>query len=71
MQFGIISCLFRQTNVIWVLYAFGISKLMDLRFQRALPGQAPPRKLHDPPALVASPGGSLLLTLGYGHRNQL
>ncbi|TFK76758.1 glucosyltransferase [Pluteus cervinus] len=52
--FGIISCSFRQTNVIWVLYAFASSQLMELRFRRALPGQPPPKKLHDPPALAAS-----------------
>ncbi|KAF9243830.1 glycosyltransferase family 59 protein [Melanogaster broomeanus] len=44
---GVLSCFFRQTNVIWVLYAFGISQLMRLRFTR---GKV---LLHDPPALSA------------------
>ncbi|KAG5651558.1 hypothetical protein H0H81_008236 [Sphagnurus paluster] len=53
---GLISCTFRQTNVVWVLYAYASSQLMYLRFRRAAPGAAPPKKLHDPPALVAGPG---------------
>ncbi|KAI0262646.1 alpha-2-glucosyltransferase Alg10 [Russula aff. rugulosa BPL654] len=32
---GIISCTFRQTNIIWVLYAYASSQLMHLRFRRA------------------------------------
>lgn len=52
---GLISCTFRQTNVVWVLYAYASSQLMYLRFRRAAPGAAPPKKLHDPPALVAGP----------------
>ncbi|KIJ22240.1 glycosyltransferase family 59 protein [Paxillus involutus ATCC 200175] len=48
--FGVISCFFRQTNIIWVMYAFAISQLMRLRFKR---GNA---SLHDPPALSAGPG---------------
>ncbi|KAG6866879.1 hypothetical protein C0991_008816 [Blastosporella zonata] len=52
---GLISCTFRQTNVIWVLYAYASSQLMYLRFRRAAPGAAPPKKLHDPPALAAGP----------------
>ncbi|KAG2156533.1 glycosyltransferase family 59 protein [Suillus bovinus] len=47
---GIVSCLFRQNNVIWVLYAYAASQLMRLRFKR---GDA---KLYDPPALGAGPG---------------
>ncbi|KAG1783601.1 glucosyltransferase [Suillus placidus] len=47
---GIVSCLFRQNNVIWVLYAYAASQLMRLRFKR---GHA---ELHDPPALGAGPG---------------
>ncbi|KAH9982705.1 glucosyltransferase [Lactifluus volemus] len=45
---GIISCVFRQTNIIWVLYAYGSSQLTYLRFRQ-------PAKLHDPPALAAEP----------------
>ncbi|KAG1773015.1 glucosyltransferase [Suillus occidentalis] len=47
---GIASCLFRQNNVIWVLYAYAASQLMRLRFKREHAG------LHDPPALGAGPG---------------
>ncbi|KAG8220068.1 hypothetical protein J3R82DRAFT_1086 [Butyriboletus roseoflavus] len=47
---GVISCLFRQTNIIWVMYAFAASQLMRLRFRR---GNI---LLHDPPALSAGPG---------------
>jgi len=49
-QLGLISCTFRQTNIVWVLYAYGSSQLMWLRFRRG--GE----KLHDPPALEARPG---------------
>ncbi|KAI0067958.1 glucosyltransferase [Artomyces pyxidatus] len=52
---GALSCAFRQTNVVWVLYAYGASSLMYLRFRRAPPGGPPPRKLYDPPALAAGP----------------
>ncbi|KAJ7102367.1 glucosyltransferase [Mycena belliarum] len=52
---GFISCTFRQTNVIWVLYAYASSQLMYLRFRRAAPGAKPFAKLHDPPALDAGP----------------
>ncbi|KAF5312845.1 hypothetical protein D9619_003418 [Psilocybe cf. subviscida] len=52
---GAVSCTFRQTNIVWVLYAYASSQLMYLRFRRALPGQPEPTKLHDPPALTASP----------------
>ncbi|KAG1787833.1 glycosyltransferase family 59 protein [Suillus plorans] len=47
---GIVSCFFRQNNVIWVLYAYAASQLMRLRFKRGND------KLHDPPALGAGPG---------------
>ncbi|KAJ7275481.1 glucosyltransferase [Mycena haematopus] len=53
---GLISCTFRQTNVIWVLYAYASSQLMYLRFRRAPPGAKPFNQLHDPPALSASLG---------------
>jgi len=51
---GLLSCTFRQTNIIWVLYAYASSQLMHLRFRRAAPGQNL-TKLHDPPSLVAGP----------------
>ncbi|KAG1715800.1 hypothetical protein ID866_1376 [Astraeus odoratus] len=58
---GIISCFFRQTNIVWVLYAFSASQLMRLRFKR---GDV---LLRDPPALLASPGDfiSSILSLPY------
>ncbi|KAF9458345.1 glucosyltransferase [Collybia nuda] len=56
---GLVSCTFRQTNVIWVLYAYALSQLTYLRFRRASPGAEPPKKLHDPPALAAGPGDLL------------
>ncbi|KAJ7693638.1 glucosyltransferase [Mycena rosella] len=52
---GLLSCTFRQTNVIWVLYAFASSQLMYLRFRRAAPGAKPFNQFHDPPALDAGP----------------
>ena len=58
MQLGFISCTFRQTNIIWVLYAYASSQLTYLRFRRALPGAEEPDKLHDPPALAAGPRSS-------------
>jgi len=54
-QLGSISCTFRQTNIVWVLYAYGSSQLMWLRFRRG--GE----KLHDPPALEARPGECLVV----------
>lgn len=55
-QLGLVSCTFRQTNIVWVLYAFASSQLMYLRFRRPIPGKPPLAKLHDPPALEAGPG---------------
>ena len=55
-QAGVISCTFRQTNVVWVLYAYASSQLVDLRFRRDRPGGIPRAKFHDPPALEAGPG---------------
>ncbi|KAH7915149.1 glycosyltransferase family 59 protein [Hygrophoropsis aurantiaca] len=46
---GGISCVFRQTNIIWIVYAYAASQLMHLRFKRG------PVTLHDPPALSAGP----------------
>ncbi|KAF8592061.1 glycosyltransferase family 59 protein [Ramaria rubella] len=48
---GLLSCGFRQTNIIWVVYAFAISQLTVQRWKRN--GEGP--KLYDPPALQASP----------------
>ncbi len=58
MQLGLISCTFRQTNIIWVLYAYASSQLTYLRFRRAPPGAEAPAKLHDLPALGAGPRSS-------------
>ncbi|KAI0757334.1 glucosyltransferase [Daedaleopsis nitida] len=52
---GLVSCTFRQNNIIWVLYAYASSQLVYLRFQRAAPNAKPPLKLHDPLALEARP----------------
>ncbi|KAI0308030.1 alpha-2-glucosyltransferase Alg10 [Multifurca ochricompacta] len=52
---GIISCAFRQTNIIWVLYACASSQLVHLRFRRAPSSGTRPPKFYDPPALVAGP----------------
>ena len=49
------SCTFRQTNIIWVVYAYASSQLMSLRFRRSPQGSPPPEMLHDPPALAAAP----------------
>ncbi|KDR84862.1 hypothetical protein GALMADRAFT_233298 [Galerina marginata CBS 339.88] len=50
---GLVSCTFRQTNIVWVLYAYASSQLMYLRFRRTAAGEA---RLHDPPSLSAGPG---------------
>ncbi|EIM92928.1 glucosyltransferase [Stereum hirsutum FP-91666 SS1] len=52
---GLISCTFRQTNIIWVLYAYASSQLMYLKYRRVGNDGKPPAKLHDPPALDAGP----------------
>ncbi|KAH9836500.1 glucosyltransferase [Rhodofomes roseus] len=52
---GAVSCTFRQNNIVWVLYAYASSQLMYLRFRRTPPGARPLAKLHDPPALDATP----------------
>ena len=49
-QLGLISCTFRQTNIVWLFYGFFSSQLMFLRFRRD------GARLLDPPALTASPG---------------
>jgi alpha-1,2-glucosyltransferase len=51
-----VSCLFRQTNVIWVLYAYATTQVMHLRYRRTPPGQQELAKFHDPLALEAGPG---------------
>lgn len=48
------SCSFRQTNIVWVLYAYTSSHLTYLRFGRASSGQTHPQMLHDRPCLAAS-----------------
>lgn len=53
---GLISCAFRQTNIVWVLYAYASSQLMFLRFRRPGPGAELLPKLHDPFALAAQLG---------------
>ncbi|EFI28605.1 DIE2/ALG10 family protein [Coprinopsis cinerea okayama7 len=52
--FGLISCTFRQTNVIWMLYAYASSQVMMLRFKPPPKEGEPDKRLHDPPALHAS-----------------
>ncbi|KIM66995.1 glycosyltransferase family 59 protein [Scleroderma citrinum Foug A] len=44
---GLTSCFFRQTNIVWVLYAFCVSQLMRFRCKRG------DGSLYDPPALTA------------------
>ncbi|KAI0706067.1 glucosyltransferase [Cytidiella melzeri] len=53
---GAVSCTFRQTNVIWVLYAFATSQVMQLRFRRPNDSRD---KLYDAPAMTASPADLL------------
>lgn len=50
---GLISCSFRQTNIVWMIYAYASSQLTYLRFRRVA-SESPPAQLHDPPALHAS-----------------
>ena len=50
LQLGLISCTFRQTNIVWLLYGYISSQLTFLRFRRD------GARLPDPPALTASPG---------------
>ncbi|OJT13072.1 Dol-P-Glc:Glc(2)Man(9)GlcNAc(2)-PP-Dol alpha-1,2-glucosyltransferase [Trametes pubescens] len=52
---GLVSCTFRQNNIVWVLYAYALSQVLYLRFRRGLPNEKPPSKLHDPLALEAAP----------------
>jgi len=51
-----LSCTFRQTNIVWVIYAYASSQLLYLRFRRTVTGQPP---FHDPPCLVAGPSDLL------------
>ncbi|KAF6766103.1 glucosyltransferase [Ephemerocybe angulata] len=60
---GLLSCTFRQTNIVWVLYAYASSQLMMLRFKR-LPKDETAR-LHDPPALNATPADTLQSILSF------
>ncbi|KAJ3787664.1 glucosyltransferase [Lentinula aff. detonsa] len=52
---GLLSCTFRQTNVIWTIYAYATSQLMYLRYRRPGPGLQQLSKLHDPFADQAKP----------------
>lgn len=52
---GLISCTFRQTNIIWIFYAYGSSQLMYLRYRHSTKDGSVPAKLHDPPAHTATP----------------
>ncbi|TBU34908.1 glucosyltransferase [Dichomitus squalens] len=52
---GLVSCTFRQNNIIWVLYAYASSQLMALRFRRAPPDVKPTAQFHDSLALEARP----------------
>lgn len=54
------SCTFRQTNIIWTLYAYVTSQLIYLRYRRPGPDSQVQNKLHDPPADQARIGTSLL-----------
>jgi len=58
-QLGLASCTFRQTNVVWVLYAYASSQLMYLRFRHAASKNTSSQNFHDPPALSASPSKHL------------
>lgn len=49
IQYGLVSCTFRQTNIIWLFYALGVSCLSLARSQ---PSDVKP--LYDPPAEEAS-----------------
>lgn len=49
-QLGLISCTFRQTNIVWLFYGYISSQLTFIRFRRD------GVRLPDPPALEASPG---------------
>ncbi|KAF5392521.1 hypothetical protein D9757_002197 [Collybiopsis confluens] len=48
---GLVSCTFRQTNIIWTLYAYVTSQLMYLKYRRP---KADSQQLHDPPAEQAT-----------------
>ncbi|TDL28757.1 glucosyltransferase [Rickenella mellea] len=52
---GAISCTFRQTNIVWVLYAFAYSQVTVLRFPRPSASGPTVPKLHDVPASSAGP----------------
>ncbi|KAL0950710.1 hypothetical protein HGRIS_007486 [Hohenbuehelia grisea] len=52
---GLVSCTFRQTNIVWVLYAYAASQLMELRFRKPQ-GSVTHTAWHDPSALLAGPG---------------
>lgn len=58
LQLGAISLLFRQTNIIWIIYVFAFHQISGLRWLRSHELQSgdekPLSKLYDPSALSAS-----------------
>ncbi|EJD04392.1 glucosyltransferase [Fomitiporia mediterranea MF3/22] len=65
---GLISCTFRQTNIIWVLYAFAYSQLRVLRYQRkSADPESKSATLYDPPALEAKPSDLPKILLSLPH----
>ncbi|KAL5495666.1 ALG10 [Sanghuangporus weigelae] len=54
---GLMSCAFRQTNIIWVMYAYAYSQLRALRYQTK--SSESEVKLYDPPALSTAPSDLL------------
>ncbi|PFH50766.1 glycosyltransferase family 59 protein [Amanita thiersii Skay4041] len=56
---GLVSCTFRQTNVIWMLYAYASSQLAHLHFRKRSKAGAKRPTVHDPPALDAAAGDLL------------
>ncbi|KIY45502.1 glucosyltransferase [Fistulina hepatica ATCC 64428] len=54
---GLLSCTFRQTNIVWTLYAYAAGQLLRLKArQRRNSKESKLRKFYDPPALSASFG---------------
>lgn len=58
---GLVSAVFRQTNIIWTLYAFAISQLTTLRFQN----RSKEQKIYDPSALEANPSDLIKVILTF------
>lgn len=51
-QLGALSCTFRQTNIVWALYALGVSMLMKFKHLR----ETEKKILYDPSTLKVSHG---------------